>query len=193
MNYTRLLLKVATVYLSQWRRRVKISYTEFVTVGAVDVKQSFEVLPQVEIPVKRTQEHQHFAITTGVRLRSHTNDNCILCDTGSLCCKVAVNTNVLFALLLSVAEKCCVRFLSLVLYWGMLLSTAQWRHNELDGVSNNHPHYCLINCLFTRRSKKTSKLRFAGLVRGIHRWLVNSLHKGPVTRKIFSFDDVIII
>ena len=28
-------------------------------------------------------------------------------------------------------------------------------------------------------------------VRGIHRWPVNSLHKGPVTRKMFPFDDVI--
>ena len=29
-------------------------------------------------------------------------------------------------------------------------------------------------------------------MRGIHRWPVNSLHKGPVTRKKFPFDDVII-
>ena len=29
------------------------------------------------------------------------------------------------------------------------------------------------------------------LVRGIHRWPVNSPHKGPVTRKIVPFDDVI--
>ena len=28
-------------------------------------------------------------------------------------------------------------------------------------------------------------------VRGIHRWTVNSLHKGLVTRKMFPFDDVI--
>ena len=28
-------------------------------------------------------------------------------------------------------------------------------------------------------------------VRGIHRWPVNSPHKGPVSRKMFSFDDVI--
>ena len=28
-------------------------------------------------------------------------------------------------------------------------------------------------------------------VRGIHRWPMNSPHKGPVTRKIFQFDDVI--
>ena len=42
-----------------------------------------------------------------------------------------------------------------------------------------------------RRAKKTSKLRVTGLLRGIHRWPVNSAHKGPVTRKMFSFDDVI--
>ena len=29
-------------------------------------------------------------------------------------------------------------------------------------------------------------------VRGIHRWPVNSPHKGPVTRKMFPFDDVIV-
>ena len=28
-------------------------------------------------------------------------------------------------------------------------------------------------------------------VRGIHRWQVNSSHKGPITRKMFPFDDVI--
>ena len=28
-------------------------------------------------------------------------------------------------------------------------------------------------------------------VQGIHRWPVNSPHKGPVTRKLFPFDDVI--
>ena len=37
--------------------------------------------------------------------------------------------------------------------------------------------------------------RFASLafMRGIHRWPVNSPHKGPVTQKIFPFDDVIMI
>ena len=28
-------------------------------------------------------------------------------------------------------------------------------------------------------------------MRGIHRWSVNSIHKGPVTLKMFPFDDVI--
>ena len=30
-------------------------------------------------------------------------------------------------------------------------------------------------------------------VRGIHQWPVNSPHKGPVTRKMFPFDDVIML
>ena len=48
-----------------------------------------------------------------------------------------------------------------------LTSTAlQWRHNEHDSVSNHQPHVCLLNRLFGRRSKKTSKLRVTGLCVG---------------------------
>ena len=67
----------------------------------------------------------------------------------------------------------------------------QWRHNGRDGVSNHQPHHCLLNRLSRCRSKKTSKLRVTGLCAGIHRWSVNSPHKGPITRKMFPFDDVI--
>ena len=38
-----------------------------------------------------------------------------------------------------------------------------WRHSGRDGVSNHQPHDCLLNRLFRRRSKKTSKLRVTGL------------------------------
>ena len=41
--------------------------------------------------------------------------------------------------------------------------TLQWRHNELHGVSNHQPHDCLLNRLFRRRSKRTSKLCVTGL------------------------------
>ena len=41
-----------------------------------------------------------------------------------------------------------------------------WRHNGRDSVSNDQPHDCLLNRLFRRRSKKTSKLRFTGLCAG---------------------------
>ena len=39
--------------------------------------------------------------------------------------------------------------------------------------------------------KKTSKLRVTGLCAGNSPGPVNSPHKGPVTRKMFPFDDVI--
>ena len=65
--------------------------------------------------------------------------------------------------------------------------TLQGRHNGHDGVSNHQPYHCLLNRLFMRRSKKTSKLRVTGLCE------VNSSHKGPVTRKMFPFDDVIMM
>ena len=45
-------------------------------------------------------------------------------------------------------------------------TTLQWRHNGLDIVSNLQPHDCLLNRLFRRRSKKTSKLRLTGLCAG---------------------------
>ena len=38
------------------------------------------------------------------------------------------------------------------------LQTLQWRHNDCDGVSTHLHLDCLLNCLFRRRSKKTSKL-----------------------------------
>ena len=44
----------------------------------------------------------------------------------------------------------------------------QWRHNGLDGVSNQQPHHCLyiLSRLLGRRSKKTSKRRVTGLCAG---------------------------
>ena len=41
-----------------------------------------------------------------------------------------------------------------------------------------------------RKHQSFASLAF---VRGIRRWPVNSPHKGPVTRKMFPFDDVIMI
>ena len=41
-----------------------------------------------------------------------------------------------------------------------------WRHNELDGVSNNLRLDCLFNRLFRRISKKTPKLHVTRLCEG---------------------------
>ena len=60
----------------------------------------------------------------------------------------------------------------------------QWRHNERHGVSN-HQH---LDCLQIKSHQSSASLAF---VRGIHRWPVNSAHKGPITRQMFPLDDVI--
>ena len=81
--------------------------------------------------------------------------------------------------------------------WGLEIyfycnNTFEWRHNELDGVSNHQAHDCLRNRLSRRRSEKTSKLRVTGLcAENLPVTGVNSTHRGPVTRKMFPFDDVI--
>ena len=49
---------------------------------------------------------------------------------------------------------------------------------------------CSTVCSDTDESKHQSSAWLA-FVRGIHGWAVNSPHKGPVTRIIFPFDDVI--
>ena len=72
--------------------------------------------------------------------------------------------------------------------WRIWYISLLWRHNERDSVSNHQPHDCLPNP-DQRKHKSSASLAF---LRGIHRWPVNSPHKGPVTRKMFPFDDVII-
>ena len=41
--------------------------------------------------------------------------------------------------------------------------------------------------------RKHQSSAWLAFVRGIHRWPVNFSHKGPVTRKMFPFDDVIML
>ena len=70
--------------------------------------------------------------------------------------------------------------------------TLQWRYNERDGVSNHQPQQ-LFTHLFIQGADKRKHQSSASLalMRRIHRWPVNSPHKGPVTRKMFPFDDII--
>ena len=69
----------------------------------------------------------------------------------------------------------------------------QWRHNERDSVSNHQPHDCLPNrsTVYSgadqRKYQSSASLAF---VKGIHRWSVNSPHKGPVSREVVPFDDI---
>ena len=69
----------------------------------------------------------------------------------------------------------------------------QWRHNDRDSVSNPQPHDCLLKHLFRLRSKKTPKLRVTGLCEGNSPVTGEFPHKGPLTRKKFPFEDVIMV
>ena len=50
--------------------------------------------------------------------------------------------------------------------------------------------YSTVNSGADKRKQQRSASLF--FVRGIYRWPVNSPHKGPVARKMFPYDDVII-
>ena len=65
--------------------------------------------------------------------------------------------------------------------------TLQWRNNERDGVPYHQPHHCLLNRLFRRRSKKTSKLRVTGLCAGNSPVTSEFPVEWSVTRKMFPF------
>ena len=70
--------------------------------------------------------------------------------------------------------------------WGLfpgfkLTLSLRWRHNGCDSVSNHQPRHCLLNRLFRRRSKKTSKLRVTGLC------AVNSLGTGEFPAQMASY------
>ena len=58
---------------------------------------------------------------------------------------------------LPISDHCCRQWFGAAL---------RWRHNDHAGVSNHQPHGCLLNRLFRRKSKKTSKLRVTGLCAG---------------------------
>ena len=88
-------------------------------------------------------------------------------------------------------------------WWPENENTTKWNSNHAGNV-----HYsdvimsamasqitgvmivCLNVCSVADQRKHQSSMSLA-FVRGIHRWQVNSPHKGPVTRKMFPFDDVI--
>ena len=76
-------------------------------------------------------------------------------------------------------------------YGGM--HSLEWRHNEPDGVSNHQPHDCLLNRNSDSDQRKDQSSASLAFVRGFHWWPVNSPQKEPGKRKLFPFDDVILL
>ena len=76
--------------------------------------------------------------------------------------------------------------------WGILLHYNDIIMNamasQITGVSIVYSTVCS-----GADQRKHQNSTLVALLRGIHRWPVNCPHKGPLTRKIFPFDDVIMI
>ena len=65
-----------------------------------------------------------------------------------------------------------------IIYITMTSWWARWRLQL-----NHQPHDCLLNRYSSADQRKDQSFASLAFVRGIHRWPVNSPHKGPVTRK----------
>ena len=71
--------------------------------------------------------------------------------------------------------------------WQVIAVTSQWAiASQITGVSIVYSTVC--SGADQRKHQSSASLAF---VRGNHRRPLNSRHKGPVTRKMFSFHDVI--
>ena len=73
------------------------------------------------------------------------------------------------------------------LCWSVM--TLQWCHYECEGISNQQHLACLLNRLFRRRLKKTSKLHVTGLSEGNPP--VNGGLPSQRAWKMFLFDHII--
>ena len=68
-----------------------------------------------------------------------------------------------------------------------------WHYNDvIMSVSNHQRLDCLAVCSGVYQRKHQSSVPLA-FVRGIQWWPMDSPHKGPVNRKMFPFDDVIMV
>ena len=103
-----------------------------------------------------------------------------------LCSITTFNSNQRLKLPVKVSHDvpCKCTFFRIFTRWYLhqiwLLKTLQWRNNERGGASNQQLHDCLLNRLFRRRPKKTSKFCATGLCEG------NSLVTGEIPAQMAS-------
>ena len=98
-------------------------------------------------------------------------------ETGLSCVKCTVVVERLLRMLLLPLHECNAH------YSDVIMSAMASQITSLTIV-------CWNSCSGADQIKYQCSASLA-FVRGIHRWLVNTPHKGPVTRKQFPFDDVI--
>ena len=81
-------------------------------------------------------------------------------------CVAACSRGRLYAQSNTRMQKRCQKHPQLHDFIVWLQTSLLWRHNGHDGVSNHQYHNCLLNHVFRRGSKKTSKLSVTGLCAG---------------------------
>ena len=107
--------------------------------------------------------------------------------------RVYVHIRVLY-----VGSICCLmgRFLQNGM-WQMLLCCACLHYSDvmMDAMASQITSPTIVYSTVYSGADQRKYQSFASLpfVRGIQRWPVNSSHKGPVKRKMFPFDDVIMV
>ena len=90
--------------------------------------------------------------------------------------------------LVNMTMICCAFFRrGFVSFSYIITMTSQWARWRLKSPASRLFTQAFIQDADQRKHQSSASLAF---VRGIHRWPMNSLHKGPVTRKMFPFDDV---
>ena len=74
-------------------------------------------------------------------------------------------------------------------------SALDWHHSDviMSSMASQVISLTFVYSTIYSSADQRKRQSFASLafMRGIHRWPVNSPHKGPITRKVFPFDDVI--
>ena len=100
-----------------------------------------------------------------------------------------IKVEILTAKLFYIVPECVIHDAVWYGYQMPITMTSQWQRWRLKSPAS----WLFTQLLFGRISKKTSKLRVTGLCLGNSPGPVNSPHKGPITRKMFPFDDVIML
>ena len=70
--------------------------------------------------------------------------------------------------------------------WLKCTGALHWRHNDRDDVSNHRRLDCCSTVCSDAAQRKHQSSASLAFVMGIHRWPVDYLNKGPVTRKCFQ-------
>ena len=103
-------------------------------------------------------------------------------------------------------KRCVIKHMKKFLFhvlWSCDFPDAKWQHKlwicqmkcQLITVASQITSLTIVYSTVylgadQRKHQSSESLAFAG---EIHRWPVNSPHKGPVTRKVFPIDDVIML